>query len=345
LICSLLPGRTTHYFSLFSSSSCVARTNFVMFSNRIGQPPKPFVAASSPAEPVPLYTKMVVSAFGGMGAATFCHPIDVVRIQMQLYEFKGTVDAVKSIVARSGVGSLYQGIGAAYLRQWTYGSCRMGLYSFFLDKVKRDLPAGQQPSFVQKLGMGCTSGAIGSFVGNPAELAMVRMSADSRLEAAERRNYKNAVECILRVGREEGVLALWKGATPTVIRAMLLSSSTLAVYSECKAALPQKLPFLKKTELGTMFCSSLVSSFVANLVCVPFDVVKSRLQQMPAPKPGQPPLYTGMVDCFTKGIAAEGPLVIYRGFLPAFIKLAPYTCISFILTENIMTMVTGKKAF
>jgi len=316
-----------------------------MMSNRIGQPHKPSMAATAPAEPVPLYTKMVVSAFGGMGAATFCHPIDVVRIQMQLFEFKGTVDAVGSIVKRSGYGALYQGISGAYLRQWTYGSCRMGLYSFFLDKVQRDLPPGTQPSFVQKLGMGCTSGAIGSFVGNPAELGMVRMSADSRLEPEARRNYKHIGECIVRVAREEGVPALWKGATPTVIRAMLLSSSTLGVYSECKNLLPKYMPILKSTDLGNMFVSSLISSFVANIVCVPFDVVKSRIQQMPAPKPGEPPMYTGMMDCFAKGVAAEGPLVLYRGFTPAFIKLAPYTCISFILTENLMTMVTGRKAF
>ena len=106
---------------------------------------------------------------------------------------------------------------------------------------------------------------------------------------------------------------------------------------------------------------------------------------MPVPKPGEAPLYTGMIDCFAKGIKAEGPLVregpppqlgfpawgrqiylpsshfatacglthqrrnlgqvLYRGFTPAFLKLAPYTCISFILTEKIMVMATGAAAF
>ena len=37
--------------------------------------------------------------------------------------------------------ALYNGVTAAYLRQWTYGSCRMGLYSFFLQKVN----ASKQP--------------------------------------------------------------------------------------------------------------------------------------------------------------------------------------------------------
>lgn len=288
---------------------------------------------------------MVVSALGGMGAATFCHPIDVVRIQMQLYEFKGSVDAVQQIVKRSGPSSLYNGISAAYLRQWTYGSCRLGLYSFFLDKVTKDLKPGETVSFLQKLGMGCVSGGIGAFVGNPAELALVRMSADSRLPEDARRNYKGVGECLVRVARDEGPAALWTGATPTVIRACLLSSTTLAVYSECKAALPRYVPWLENSPTATMFLGTLMCSFLANAIVTPFDVVKSRLQQMPIPLAGEAPLYTGMMDCFAKGVKADGPMVLYRGFTPAFIKLAPYTTISFILTEKLTKLVTGKAAF
>ena len=304
------------------------------------------INATAPAAPTPLATRMVVSAIGGMGAATCCHPIDVVRIQMQLYKFEGTVDAARSIVRQGGVGGLYNGITAAYLRQWTHGSCRLGLFSFLQDKVRGAglLAPGAEVPFLWKAGMGLTSGAVGSFVGNPAELAMVRMSADNKLPVEKRRNYKSVFDCIIRVAKHDGVTGLWKGAMPTIIRAMLLSSSTLAVYSDAKKALPEYFPLLRKTELGTMFCGTLVSSMVANIVCVPFDVVKSRVQQMPTPPKGEPPLYTGMVDCFQKGIRAEGPLVLYRGFVPAYIKLAPYTTISFILVDKITAVVTGKGA-
>jgi len=64
----------------------------------------------------------------------------------------------------------------------------------------------------------------------------------------------------------------------------------------------------------------------------PFDVVKSRVQNMPKPAPGEKPLYAGMGDCFVKSVRGEGPAVLMRGFVPAFLKLAPYTTISLILT-------------
>lgn len=281
-----------------------------------------------------------------MGAATFCHPIDVVRIQMQLFEYRNTGHAALSIARTQGVGAMYNGVTAAYLRQWTYGSCRMGAYSYMLNQAKQQRADGNVP-FSQKLMMGSLSGGIGSFIGNPSELAMVRMGADRRLPEAERRGYKNVLDCIVRVAKEEGPTALWRGCGPTVIRAMLLSSSTLGIYSECKERLPTLLPFLcpNADSASTMMIGTTLSSLAANLLCTPFDVVKSRIQQMPVPVAGEAPMYTGMIDCFVKGLRAEGPWFLYRGFMPAFIKLTPYTTISLILTDKIMRLVTGKAGF
>ena len=60
-------------------------------------------------------------------------------------------------------------------------------------------------------------------MGNPADLALVRMQNDTALPAEERRNYKNVVDAFRRIVKEEGVLALWRGCVPTIIRAMALN--------------------------------------------------------------------------------------------------------------------------
>ena len=87
--------------------------------------------------------------------------------------------------------------------------------------------------------MGAVAGAVGSFVGTPSELALVRMSADSKLPAEQRRNYGNVVNCLGRIAKEEGVVALWRGATPTVVRATLLGSFQMGVTTEAKGRLAQ----------------------------------------------------------------------------------------------------------
>jgi hypothetical protein len=71
------------------------------------------------------------------------------------------------------------------------------------------------------MGMGMTSGGIGSFVGCPSEVALVRMGADSRLPVDQRRNYKNVVDCVVRMFKEEGIQGPWRGAVVTVQRAMV----------------------------------------------------------------------------------------------------------------------------
>lgn len=92
-----------------------------------------------------------------------------------------------------------------------------------------------------------------------------------------------------------------------------------------------------------MFCSTLVASFVANVACNPFDVVKSRMQNMSIRSDGTA-LYSGMMDCLLTSVRQEGPMVLYSGFFPAFIKLAPYTIISLTLADKLTKAVTGKEA-
>ena len=182
---------------------------------------------------IPLTTRMVLSAFAGMGAATFCHPLDVIRVQMQTFHYRNTLHASVSIYKDAGLkNGLYAGISAAYLRQWLYGSFRMGIYSYLLEQAKiKNGGSAEKIPFATKLGMGCISGGIGSFVGTPSEVALVRMSADSKLPPSERRGYTSVLNCLVRIAKEEGATKLWTGAAPTVARATLLSSCQMGVTS------------------------------------------------------------------------------------------------------------------
>lgn len=88
-----------------------------------------------------------------------------------------------------------------------------------------------------KAALGMAAGATGAFVGTPAEIALVRMTADGRLPVNERRNYRNVLHALARISKEEGVLAMWRGAGPTVGRAMVVNAAQLASYSQAKQAL------------------------------------------------------------------------------------------------------------
>jgi solute carrier family 25 (mitochondrial oxoglutarate transporter), member 11 len=332
---------------------------------------------------ISLPTRMVLSAFSGMGAAIFCHPLDVIRVQMQTTITTTTTTTNSSqalspstwntaitIYRTAGFfDGLYAGISAAFLRQWLYGSFRMGIYSYLLEREQMknrnynnntksdkftttsgDGNLNNTIPFATKLGLGCISGGIGSLVGTPSEVALIRMSADSNLPPADRRRYTGVINCLSRIAKEEGVRMWWRGATPTVVRATLLGSASMGVTSQAKSELISTGYFGHNGQwaggLPLLFCATLVSSFFANVVANPFDVIKSRLQNMVIPTiPNQRPMYNGMMDCFIQSIKAEGVSVLWAGFVPAFIKLAPYSVISLTLLDKLTKAVTGRDAF
>lgn len=298
-----------------------------------------------------LLIKMVIAAFSGMGAATVCHPLDVIRVQMQTEgsTYNGVADAATGIYKKDGLkDGLYAGVSAAYLRQWLYGSCRIGIYAYLLENAQNaNVKAGLDKNAISlpsKMIMGLTSGGIGSFIGTPSELALVRMGNDRKLPVEKRRNYKGVGNAISRIARDEGFPALFTGAPATVLRACLLSACAMGITSEIKMRLSSSGLFGEDGRmfggLPLLFVATLISSLAANTVANPFDVVKSRMQST-----GEGATqYSSMLDCFLQTVGNEGVFKLWSGFVPAFLKLAPYTVISLTLTDQITKIVTGKEA-
>jgi solute carrier family 25 oxoglutarate transporter 11 len=54
-------------------------------------------------------------------------------------------------------------------------------------------------TFFQKAYCASFAGFVGSLVGNPADLALIRMQADSRLPLNERRNYTSVGNAFSRI--------------------------------------------------------------------------------------------------------------------------------------------------
>lgn len=89
-------------------------------------------------------------------------------------------------------------------------------------------------SFLEKGFWSSFSGVAAVLVGNPPDICLVRFQTDSMLPAAERRNYKNAFDALVRIGREEGAKTLWRGSVTNMVRAIAMNVGMLATYDEAK---------------------------------------------------------------------------------------------------------------
>ena len=242
----------------------------------------------------------------------------------------GPIAVGARIVQQEGVAALFSGVSATVLRQTLYSTTRMGLYDILKQKWS-DPRSGNMP-LPQKITAGLIAGAIGAAVGNPADVAMVRMQADGRLPVAQRRNYKSVVDAIQRMVRDEGVTSLWRGSSLTVNRAMLVTASQLASYDQFKETILEK--GVMKDGLGTHVTASFAAGFVAAVASNPVDVIKTRVMNMKV-QPGETPPYNGALDCALKTVRAEGPMALYKGFIPTVSRQGPFTVVLFVTLEQV----------
>ncbi|ORY57584.1 mitochondrial 2-oxoglutarate/malate carrier protein [Pseudomassariella vexata] len=273
----------------------------------------------------------------GMLATTAIQPVDMIKVRLQLAgEGVATgpkptpLSVTKEILAQGKVLDLYTGLSAGLLRQAVYTTARLGFFDTFMKKLtQRAKDKGNSIGFGERAGAGLAAGGLAAFIGNPADLALIRMQSDGLKPIAERKNYKSVVDAITSIVRSEGVTALWAGSSPTVVRAMALNLGQLAFFSEAKAQLKTRTSWSSRTQTLT---ASAIAGFFASFLSLPFDFVKTRLQKQLKGPDGKLP-YKSMVDCFKKVAKEEGPLRFYRGFATYYVRIAPHAMITLIVVD------------
>ncbi|XP_048380325.1 mitochondrial 2-oxoglutarate/malate carrier protein [Stegostoma tigrinum] len=289
----------------------------------------------APEKTSPKSIKFLFGGLAGMGATFFVQPLDLVKNRMQLSgqgartkEYKTSFHALTNILKAEGVTGIYTGLSAGLLRQATYTTTRLGIYTVLFEKLTK--ADGTPPNFLMKALIGMTAGAIGAFVGTPAEVSLIRMTADGRLPVDQRRGYTNVFNALIRITREEGVLTLWRGCVPTMTRAVVVNAAQLASYSQSKQFL-LGLGYFHDNIL-CHFCASMISGLVTTAASMPVDIAKTRIQNMKMID-GKPEYRNGL-DVLVRVIRKEGFFSLWKGFTPYYARLGPHTVLTFIFLEQ-----------
>jgi len=203
----------------------------------------------------------------------------------------------------------------------TYSTTRFGVYEELKEVFTT---ATSKPSFGSLVAMGSASGFLGGVAGNAADVLNVRMQHDAALPPEKRRNYKNAIDGLIRMAREEGAGSLMKGVWPNSARAVLMTASQLASYDGFKRVLLANTSL--EDNLTTHFTASFMAGFVATTICSPVDVIKTRVMSSHDSK--------GLVHLLTEIVRNEGFGWMFRGWVPSFIRLGPHTIFTFMFLKQ-----------
>jgi len=276
----------------------------------------------------------VTGSMSGCLATCVIQPIDMVKVRIQLGAAEGgstnPIQITREMLKNEGVGAFYKGLSAGLTRQVLYTGARLGLYDKFTDLAKEE---GKPMPFYKTTVCALSAGGIAAVIGNPADLALIRMQADSMLPAAERRGYRNVFHALSSVVSADGIAGLFKGAGPTATRAMALNFGMLGFNTLAK----DKLKDMGCAPGGAaqVFGASAIAGFFASAFSLPFDFVKTQIQKMkPDPATGKMP-FKGPVDCAMQQVKIGGIFRLWSGFPTYYIRIAPHAMITLIAQDQV----------
>ncbi|XP_033243910.1 mitochondrial 2-oxoglutarate/malate carrier protein-like [Drosophila miranda] len=282
---------------------------------------------------IPNYMKYVIGGTAGMLGTCIVQPLDLVKTRMQISgasgkrEFKNSFDCIAKVFKAEGILAFYNGLSAGLMRQATYTTARMGFYQMEVEAYRNSY--NQAPPVFASMGMGILAGAFGAMFGNPAEVSLIRMMSDKSVPEAQRRNYKNVIDAFVRITKEEGIFALWRGCLPTVGRAMVVNMVQLASYSQLKGYFHQ---YINEGFLLHL-TASMMSGFMTTVASMPLDMAKTRIQnQKVVDGKGE---YRGTMDVLFKVTRNEGFFSMWKGFTPYLCRIGPHTVFAFVFLEQL----------
>jgi len=271
-------------------------------------------------------------SLAGMFATTCIQPIDMVKVRIQLLagtpQAAGPLSIAGGMLKNEGVAAFYKGLDAGLTRQVVYTGARLGLFDKFTEMAKKP---GQKLSFAENAGCALSAGGLAALAGNPADLALIRMQADSMKPAGEKMGYTSVLKTIGMIVKSDGPGGLMAGCMPTATRAMALNFGMLAFNASAKDALGSA----GVTGNAQVFGASAIAGFFASAFSLPFDFIKSLMQsQKPDPTTGQLK-YSSSINCAMTVLKENGPLRFYAGFPTFYVRIAPHAMITLIAQDFI----------
>lgn len=205
-----------------------------------------------------------------------------------------------------------------------FASVRLGMYDTVkgaYQNVIHENPEGLQ--IFTRIMAGLTTGGLAVLLAQPTDVVKVRYQAQNRANL----QYKSTFSAYRKIGREEGVKGLWKGAMPNIGRNAIVNVAEIVCYDVIKDCL------LKYTAMEDAipchFTAAVIAGFATTVAASPVDVVKTRYMNS---KKGQ---YSGAIDCAIRMGRAEGVSAFYKGFVPSFARLVSWNIVLWITYEQL----------
>lgn len=166
----------------------------------------------------------------------------------------------------------------------------------------------------------------------PFEVVKTRLQQQ---EGFSNLTYRGPIHCATTMVRQEGLLSLWKGCTPTMIR----QGSNQAFNFTCFALFTRYIWGKREGDGKTLspwktFVNGLAAGAVGPCFNSPVDIIKTRFMAQRS-VPGEQRKYTSVVGTIRTIVLEEGVTALWKGLLPRLMRLAPGQAITWTVVMQV----------
>ncbi|XP_076309509.1 uncoupling protein 4A isoform X1 [Tachypleus tridentatus] len=304
--------------------------------------------ATQPTYTESFWFKYVLSSTAAACAETATYPLDLTKTRLQIQGEKridshllkkqyvtpgGMLRTAVSIAKHEGIASFWMGVTPAVYRHLVYTGSRMTFYEFIREHFLHKNQDGTIDFWKAVLG-GLTAGAAGQFLASPTDLVKVQMQTEGirRLQGYSPR-VQSTWHAFTKILAEGGIRGLWKGWVPNVQRAALVNLGDLTTYDSSKHLILKYTTF--HDNALTHALASGCSGLIAATLGTPADVIKTRVMNQPTDQNGRGLLYKSSIDCLLQTVKYEGFGALYKGFIPIWTRMAPWSLTFWVTYEEL----------
>lgn len=304
------------------------------------------------------YQQILSSCSGALVTSLFMTPLDVVKTRLQTQQkmmlsnkcylycnglmdhlcpcgpngtafakpklhFTGTIDAFAKISHHEGVKSLWSGLSPTLVLALPTTVIYFVAYEQFRLRLKelylRNKDKSTELPFWLPLIAGASARVMAVTIVNPLELIRTKMQSEKISYTEVGRGFRSMLKM-------QGILGLWKGFFPTILRDVPFSGIYWTTYEAFKKHFNVTQP-----TFGMSFAGGAISGGVAAFLTVPFDVVKTHQQIEFGEKflyaengeKRKPQKSSGTFETMRNIYVRNGIKGLFAGLTPRLVKVAP----------------------
>ncbi|KAL3979932.1 tripartite motif-containing protein 35 [Sarotherodon galilaeus] len=281
-----------------------------------------------------LFADFVSGSFAGACGVAVGYPLDTVKVRIQTQkQFTGVYQCVVETFSKEGVHGFFKGMSLPIATISMTSSVVFGTYRNCLQCLSQARGACCGPNTKLEVFLSGMAGGVAQVsVMSPGDIVKVRLQCQTEsrraLTKTPKPKYHGPVHCLLTIVKQEGLMGLYRGALPLMLR----DGPSYATYFLTYATICEWFAggSKKKLDWYVVMLAGGIAGMAGWTIGTPMDVIKARLQMDGARETKK---YKGFFHCIAETARVEGTGVFFRSLGINWLRAFPVNMVVFFTYE------------